>query len=487
VAWKGLWKTTTTYAVIGVAVVSVADITMETLDLPALAMRTMLAAVVAGLPITLLLKELIDRSIARGAAKTDATSKQAVEVDDGEGSYRQKLAVLPFANMNQDDGSGYLVDGIVEDLITEFSMIHEIEILSRQTCFEFRENDLDIQGFSEQFDVDYLVSGSIRTAGSRLRISVELADAHDGNVTWSNKYDRVLEDVFDIQDEIVRKITIALIGEIELTSLLRAKRKPTHNITSYEFLLKGKELHHRFSKDENIQALEMFDHAIKADEKNGQAYAWKACTLGQGMGRSYYEEDSDQVLVSLMGFIEKAIELNPNDFECHRMLAEVFLSMHDFSLALEHSQKAISINPNDPRVLGVYGELLVKTGSFDEGIKCMQKAFKLDPIPQGQTNSDKRFSALFTAYVLAGDEENCAIIFQKIRLPGIETWLLQVHLAGQQEESFLDSPWYKEGLGRYRHSDWAMEIDRFHLNNPDMDALLRRDVERFVTMDGPVA
>ena len=256
--WKGIWKTVTTYAVIGVAVVSVADIIMDTLDLPPLAMRTMLAAVFAGLPLTLLIKELTDRNKARGASKADTTSKQSVQVDDGEGAYRQKLAVLPFANMNRDDGSGYLVDGIVEDLITEFSMVHEIEILSRQTCFKFRENDLDIQGFIEQFDVDYLVSGSIRTTGSRLRISVELVDAHDGHVTWSNKYDRVLEDVLGIQDEIIRKITIALIGEIELTSLLRAKRKPTHNMTSYEFLLKGKELHHRFSKNANVQALEMW-------------------------------------------------------------------------------------------------------------------------------------------------------------------------------------------------------------------------------------
>ena len=188
-----------------------------------------------------------------------------------------------------------------------------------------------------------------------------------------------------------------------------------------------------------------------------------------------------------MGHIEKAIELNPNNFECHRMLAEVFLAMHDFSLALEHSQEAVSINPNDPRVLSIFGELLVKTGSIDEGIKCLQKAFDLDPISQGQTNSDKRVAALCTAYMLAGDEESCASIFRKIRLPRIETWLLQVHLAGQQEENFSDSPWYREGLGRYRHSDWPMEIDRFHLNNPDLDARLKRDVERFVTTGMPVA
>ena len=88
--------------------------------------------------------------------------------------------------------------------------------------------------------------------------------------------------------------------------------------------------------------------------------------------------------------------------------------------------------------------------------------------------------------MLAGYEESCASLFRKIRSPGLETWLLQVPLAVQQEESFIDSPWYKQGLGRYRYSDWPMEIDRSHLNNPDLDVRLRRDVERFVTTDMPV-
>ena len=142
--------------------------------------------------------------------------------------------------MNNDEDSGYLVDGVVEDLITEFSRIRELEVLSRQSCFEFRDASSSIRDFCKKFGVDYAVSGSIRTSGKRVRISVELSDSSDGKALWNNKYDRILEDIFDVQDEIVRKISIALLGEIEISSLERANRKPTENLTSYELLLRGK-------------------------------------------------------------------------------------------------------------------------------------------------------------------------------------------------------------------------------------------------------
>ena len=101
--------------------------------------------------------------------------------------------------------------GIVEDLITEFSMIKEIEILSRQSCFDYREKKYSLNEFKKDFGIDYVVSGSIRVINERIRISVELSELNEGKVLWANKYDRVKEDIFDIQDEIVRKITISLI------------------------------------------------------------------------------------------------------------------------------------------------------------------------------------------------------------------------------------------------------------------------------------
>ena len=149
----------------------------------------------------------------------------------------------------------------------------EFEILSRQTTVNFKDENQDIKEFSKKFDLDFIVTGGIRASGKRVRISIELSDAKDDSIIWSNKYDRVLEDIFDLQDEIVRKISIALLGEIEISSLQRSKRKPTENISSYEYLLRGKENHHKFTKEANEEALKNFDKAIEADVNNAQAYA----------------------------------------------------------------------------------------------------------------------------------------------------------------------------------------------------------------------
>ena len=138
---------------------------------------------------------------------------------------KPRLAVLPFTNDGRDEDSGYLADGIVEDLITEFSMIREFEIVSSKTSFDFRDNDEDTSAFAATHDLDFIISGGIRSSGKRVRISLELSEVESGKAVWRDRYDRVIEDIFDLQDEIVRTITISLLGEIEISSLQRAKRK----------------------------------------------------------------------------------------------------------------------------------------------------------------------------------------------------------------------------------------------------------------------
>ena len=301
---------------------------------------------------------------------------------------KPKFAILPFANTSKDEDSGFLVDGIVEDLITEFSMMREFEILSRQTTVNFKDENQDIKEFSKKFELDFIVTGGIRASGKRVRISIELSDAKDDSIIWSNKYDRVLEDIFDLQDEIVRKISIALLGEIEISSLQRSKRRPTENISSYEYLLRGKENHHKFTKEANEEALKNFDKAIEADVNNAQAYAWKVCTLGQAMFRGFSDKKPEEIFAEAKQNIDNALELNENDFECHRMLSAVYLSNHDYVLAEDHGKKAFNMVPNDPRVLSGYGEVLVRTGKVDKGLELLNKAYELDPIPQGKSSSD---------------------------------------------------------------------------------------------------
>ena len=389
---------------------------------------------------------------------------------------KPKFAILPFINTSKDEDSGFLVDGIVEDLITEFSMMREFEILSRQTSVNFKDENQDIKEFSKKFDLDFLVTGGIRASGKRVRINIELSDANDESIIWSNKYDRVLEDIFDLQDEIVRKISIALLGEIEISSLQRSKRKPTQNISSYEYLLRGKENHHKFTKEANQEALQNFDKAIEADAGNAQAYAWKVCTLGQAMFRGFSDRKMEEMFAEAKQNIDKALELNENDFECHRMLSAVYLSNHDYLLAEDHGRKAFNMVPNDPRVLSGYGEVLVRVGKVDKGLELLNKAFELDPIPQGQSTSDNRIKDLILGYFLAEDYNKVVELSFDIRIMDTRSLSLILFSRSKLNQDIKASNEYKSLTSEFKDTDWEQTVDRFHIQ----DEQIQKDLISFM-------
>ena len=385
---------------------------------------------------------------------------------------KPKFAILPFVNTSKDEDSGFLVDGIVEDLITEFSMMREFDILSRQTSVNFKDENQDIKEFSKKFDLDFIVTGGIRASGKRVRINIELSDANDESIIWSNKYDRVLEDIFDLQDEIVRKISIALLGEIEISSLQRSKRKPTENISSYEYLLRGKENHHKFTKEANQEALQNFDKAIEADAGNAQAYAWKVCTLGQAMFRGFSDRKMEDIFADAKQNIDKALELNENDFECHRMLSAVYLSNHDYLLAEDHGRKAFNMVPNDPRVLSGYGEVLVRIGKVDKGLELLNKAFELDPIPQGQSTSDNRIKDLILGYFFAEDFNKVVELSFDIRVMDTRSLALILYSRSKLNQDIKVSSEYQSLKDEFKDTDWEQTIDRFHIQDENIKNIL---------------
>ena len=388
-------------------------------------------------------------------------------------NYKPKLAVMPFSNMNNDEDGGYLVDGVVEDLITEFSMIRELELVSRQSCFDFRESDMELQEFCKKFDVDYIVSGNIRSSGKRVRISVELSDAKNENQIWSQKFDKILEDIFDVQDEIVRQISKNLLGEIELSSLERAQRKPTENLTSYELLLKGKVLHHKIEKEALTNALSTFDDAIKADSDNGQAYAWKACAIGQGLSRGFIKGDINKIWSEAEDCLKKAHELNDNDFEVHRLMAEVNLSGKNFRAAERHAAKSYKMVPNDPRVLSVYGEASLRLGKIDRGLDALKLALEIDPIAQGKENSDSRIAPVIFGEFLARNKDNCIDLIEQIENLDTKSWLVTAKICSDEEQPFNEFKWFKDGKELFRDKDWAKEVDSFRLNNDSATEALK--------------
>ena len=400
------------------------------------------------------------------------TGEQIIKTDgvkyaekEKEGNYKPKLAVMPFSNMNKDEDGGFLVDGIVEDLITEFSRIKELEILSRQSCFDFKDSEIDLKTFCKNFEVDFVVTGNIRTSGKRVRISVELSDAKNDQQIWNNKFDRIMEDIFDIQDEIVRKISFTLLGEIELSSLERANRKPTEALSSYELLLKGKALHHKVEKDSLLNALTTFDDAIKADDKNGQAYAWKACALGQGLFRGYIEEDFNSVWKQAEDNLKKARELNENDFEVHRLMSELSLAMKDFRAAQRHSKICYDMVPNDPRVLSVYGEVCLRIGKIDEGLDALKLALELDPIPQGKTNADTRHASVLFGHFMSRNKDACLEEIENLDQIDSKSWLITAKICSDEKHELESLNWFEEGKNSFEKTDWKQEVENFRMNN----------------------
>nr|MCS5552057.1 adenylate/guanylate cyclase domain-containing protein [SAR324 cluster bacterium] len=228
---------------------------------------------------------------------------------------KPRLIVLPFSNLNNVEDNDFLVDGIVEDIITEFSRLNSIEIISRNTAFAFKGKEIDNTQIAADYGIHFIATGSVRSSGNRIRISVELTDPATGSSIWSERYDRTMDDVFEVQDEIVRKVMVALVGKLETASLERAKRKPTESLNSYEYLLRGRDFHHKFSKEGVLSAIEMLDKSIAADPGNAQAYAWKACSIGQGLSKGYIEGDFQEGLEEGKAMIQKALELDENDFE----------------------------------------------------------------------------------------------------------------------------------------------------------------------------
>ena len=394
----------------------------------------------------------------------------------GTNNEKPRLIVLPFSNLNNVEDNDFLVDGIVEDIITEFSRLNSIEIISRNTSFAFKGKEIDNSNIAAEFGIDFIATGSIRSSGNRIRISVELTDPVTGSSIWSERYDRTIDDVFEVQDEIVRKIMVALVGKLETASLERAKRKPTDNLNSYEYLLRGRDFHHKFSKDGVLSAIEMLDKSIEADPNNAQAYAWKACSIGQGIGGGYLEGDEETNFQKLQTSIQKAQELDENDLECNRILCEINKLFEDFEKSEYYGRKAYDMNPNDPRVVCAYGELKVLTGRAEEGTELLIKAYELDPVGMGASNADKRLGdVMFGAYV-KGDYEQCLEYDRKVGKKHPIAWAAKIASLSSLSQTQEKEAELSKFAAAYPDIVLGDEIDKLHFQDAEVKKTMKEMV-----------
>jgi len=291
---------------------------------------------------------------------------------------KPSIAVLPLVNMSGDPEQEFFADGLTEDIITELSRFHDLLVISRNSTFVYKGKAVKVQEVAREFGVDYVLEGSVRKAGDRIRVTVQLIDAETDRHIWAERYDRQLEDIFAIQDEMTRAIVATLPGRVEAATHDRAKRKPTDNMAAYECVLAAKVLHHRSTREDNAEAQRLLNRALALDPNYAHAHAWKACVLGQTWVYDWCA-DREVTFQQVAAELEITLALDDNDSDVHRILAALNLNRDDHDKAAYHQERALTLNPNYDLVVVQQGELLTWLGRPEEGIDWIKKAMRLNP------------------------------------------------------------------------------------------------------------
>jgi len=313
---------------------------------------------------------------ARGSTEANGTKSKAGGAIVG--FDKPSIAVMPFTNLSTDSEQGFFADGITEDIITALARFPTLVVIARNSSFIYKDKSVNVSQVGQELGVRYVVEGSVRKAGNRVRVTVQVVEASTGEHIWAERYDRELHDIFELQDELSQSIVATLPGRLESVEMQQVIQKPPEDMAAYDYLLAAKIHHHKFTKEDNSKAMELLNKAIELDPRFAPAHAWKACTLGQAMARGYSKNRDDMWRQALQA-VDTAYKLDENDVEANRILCEVAMHNRDWSKAKLHQDRALRLNPNDPRLVAQRGELFTWLGQAEEGLSLIEKAMRLDP------------------------------------------------------------------------------------------------------------
>ena len=324
---------------------------------------------------------------------------------------KPSIAVLPFENMSGDPEQEFFADGLTEDILTALSRFRGLFVISRNSAFVYKGKATNVHDVARDLGVQYVVEGSVRKAGNRVRVTVQLIDAEADRHIWAERYDRDLEDIFAVQDEVTTAIVATLPGRIDAATRERAERKRPENMAAYEYVMAGKTLHHRSRKADNEEAQRLLDRAIELDPKYAHAHSWKACTLAQTWVYGWCE-DRDATWEKISEELQTALALDDDDSDVHRVLAAVNLAHGEFDKATYHQGRALSLNPNDDLIVVQQGEILTWLGQPEEGIEWIHNAMRLNPY-----HSERFWGHLGRAHYMARQYAEAVEAFKRITAP----------------------------------------------------------------------
>jgi adenylate cyclase len=290
---------------------------------------------------------------------------------------KPSIAVLPFVNMSEDPKQDYFSDGITEDLITDLSRLSGLFVISRNSAFTYKGKAVKVADVSKELGVQYVLEGSVRRADNQVRVTAQLVDATTDRHIWAERYDRPLQNIFAVQDEIVRKIVTTLKLQLTLQEQGILVRKTTDNLEAYDYLLRGAEYYSQGTKEANTQARQMFEKAVALDPQYAEAYA--------GIGRTYFTEWASQwnrtppVLEQANELAQKAIALDNALPEPHSILGQIYLQKRQHDQAIAEAERAIALNPNWADGYAYLALILRWCGRAEEAVELAKKAIRLNP------------------------------------------------------------------------------------------------------------
>lgn len=291
---------------------------------------------------------------------------------------KPSIAVLPFTNMSDDPEQEYFSDGLTEDLITEISRISGLRVIARHSSFAYKHTDSDIQTISRELGARYIVDGSLRRSGDRLRINAQLIDAEDGTHMWAERYDRKLIDVFQLQDEVTQTIVSALAVTLTQDEEQFLDRVRTANPDAYDALLRGLEPLHRFTREDSALAREYFMQAIALDPGFARAHANLALTYGQDVSFGWTDDQAESIRLALKS-IEQAEALDETITQTHFARATIQLIQKEYDDAVTTIRRAIDLDPNYADGYGQLAITLMYAGELENALSAIRTAKRLNP------------------------------------------------------------------------------------------------------------
>jgi TolB-like protein/class 3 adenylate cyclase/Tfp pilus assembly protein PilF len=293
---------------------------------------------------------------------------------------KPSIAVLPFQNISGDPEQDYFADGMVEDVITNLSRIKWLFVIARNSSFTYKGQMKDVKEIGRELGVRYVLEGSVRKAGNRVRITGQLIEASTGTHLWADRFDGAFEDVFELQDQVTSRVVGAIAPKLEQAEIERSKRKPTNNLDAYDYYLRGVDNLHIQTRSSTSEALRLFHRATELDREYASAYAMAAFCYSQRKAFGWVTERARDI-AEAAPLARRAVELTRDDaLALSRAGMVLAYVVEDFDAGALFIERARDLNPNLSAVWHASGWLKVWTGEPDTAIEHLERFVRISPL-----------------------------------------------------------------------------------------------------------